>query len=127
MGVLRARVAWLAALTLTFQVGVIVSASAALCCLPQHPSAAHEMACCKESGGAPHVCQLKKAPKPDAPVLKACCSPDQQIMAALFALVGVPEPSFVTLPAPAIDLARATISEQVISLLVPPDSPPPRA
>ena len=127
MRLLRARVGWLAALTLTLQVGVIVSASAALCCLPQHQSASHEMACCKESGGAPHVCQLKKAPKPDAPVLKACCSPDQQVMAALFALAGIPEPPYVTVQAPAIDVTLATMSEQVIALLIPPDSPPPRA
>ena len=127
MQFVRARVGWLAALTLTLQVGVIASASVALCCLPQHQSAAHEMPCCKESGGAPHVCQLKKAPKPDAPVLKACCTPDQQVMAALFALVAVPEPPYVTVQAPAIDVALSTVSEQVVALLIPPDSPPPRA
>ena len=127
MRCLRVRVSWLAALTLTLQVGVIVSASAALCCLPQHQSASHEMPCCKESGGAPHVCQLRKTPKPDVPLLKACCTPDQQIMAALFALSGIPEPAFETVAASAIDVARASISEQVVALLIPPDSPPPRA
>jgi hypothetical protein len=127
MQFVRARVGWLAAMTLTLQVGVIASASASLCCLPQHQSAVHEMACCKEAGGAPHVCELKKAPKPDVPLLKACCTPDQQVMAALFALVGVPEPPYVTVQAPAIDIALSTVSEQVVALLIPPDSPPPRA
>jgi hypothetical protein len=117
----------IAALTLALQVGLIAAASTALCCGPSHANMADdEMACCKESGGRPHACPIKKKPKPDVPLLKACCDIDQQALAALFGLSGPPEIPY-TLLADVTDAPVAALAEQPLALVHPPDSPPPRS
>lgn len=124
----RARVVWVAALTLTVQVGVIAAASAALCCGPHHPTASmDDMACCKAANGAPHACPLKKKPAPGVPTMTSCCTPDQQALAALFAFVGVPEAPVSMMAVPAATVVEITAAPQPIALVSPPDAPPPRA
>ena len=114
-------------MTLTVQVGVIAAASAALCCTTHHEAAGmDDMACCKAANGAPHACPLKKKPAPGVPLLKSCCTPDQQALAALFAFVGVPERPYITTRAVAPALTLGTTGERPIALVSPPDSPPPR-
>jgi hypothetical protein len=124
----RTRAAWLAALTLSVQVGVIAAASTALCCGPTVSATTDdEMACCKESGGAPHVCPIKKKPKPGIPTMTSCCDVDQQALAALFGLVGIPEAPYVALSLHLVDARVQTVTPQLLALIRPPDSPPPRA
>ena len=118
---------WVATATLAMQVAVIAAACTALCCGPSHANMADdEMACCKESGGAPHVCPIKKKPKPGTPMLKACCDMDQQALAALFGLSGVPEVPYALI-VHGSNVVIPAVAEQPIALVTPPDSPPPRA
>ena len=130
MALLRARLVWLAALTLTFQLGVIAAAAAAVCCKPQASSAAKagEMPCCKD-GGPGHVCPLpaKKPKSADAPTLDSCCDVEQKILAALLGFTGIPEAPSTAVATPDILLNLLAFSEQPIALIRPPDSPPPRA
>ena len=123
----RTRAAWLAALTLTLQVGVIATATTALCCGSENASGKDEMACCKESGGAPHVCPIKKKPKPGVPAMESCCTPDQQALAALFSLAGPPESPYASTSVVPADLPVAFTTEHPHALVVAPDAPPPRA
>jgi hypothetical protein len=129
MAFFRAHLAWLAALTLTFQLGVTLAAATAACCKPQGSMAAAkgEMPCCKE-GGPGHVCPLpaKKPVPAGAPVLESCCDIEQQILAALLGFAGIPEAPSLLLAAPAFVLDVLPLSEQPIALVRPPDSPPPR-
>ena len=130
MAFLRARLVALAALTLTFQLGVIAAAATAVCCKPQDSKAASagEMPCCKD-GGPGHVCPLPaKKPKPaGTPVLESCCDVEQQLLAALLGFTGIPEAPSTMLAAPEFVLNVLPLSEQPIALVRPPDSPPPRA
>jgi hypothetical protein len=130
MALFRARLVWLAALTLTFQLGVIAAAATAVCCKPQASSAARagEMPCCKD-GGPGHVCPLpaKKPKSADAPTLDSCCDVDQKILAALLGFTGIPEAPSTAVATPEILLNLLPFSEQPIALVRPPDSPPPRA
>jgi hypothetical protein len=126
MRVCRVHLVRLAILTLTLQISAIGSASAALCCGSHHQSAG-EMECCKEAGGAAHVCPMKRAPKPGVPLMKACCTSDQHALAALFAFTSLPEPSFSMADVASTTANRVTHVEQLRSLAQPPVSPPPRS
>jgi len=127
----RPRLVWLAALTLTFQVGVLAAAATAVCCKPQGAKAAStgDMPCCKDGGSPGHVCPLPaKKPKPaGTPIMESCCDVEQQILAALLGFTGIPEAPSTTLAAPESVLSELPLAEQPIALVRPPDSPPPRA
>jgi hypothetical protein len=131
MAFFRASLAWLAALTLTFQLGVTLAAATAACCKPQGAMAAakSEMPCCKEGGGPGHVCPLPaKKPLPvGSPVMQSCCDIEQQVLAALLGFAGIPEASSTAVAVPELVLNVLPLSEQPIALVRPPDSPPPRA
>jgi hypothetical protein len=130
MALFRARLAWLAALTLTLQLGVTLAAATAACCNPQGSMAAakSEMPCCKE-GGPGHICPLPaKKPLPvGTPVMQSCCEFEEQILAALLGFAGIPEASSTAVAVPELVLNVLPLSEQPIALVRPPDSPPPRA
>lgn len=126
----RTRLGWLAALTLTIQLGVTLAAAAAVCCKPDGstPAAGHEMPCCKDGGRPGHICPLpaKKSQPPGTPVMKSCCDLEQQILAALLGIAGIPEASSQSVPFPELVLDVLAFSEQPVALVRPPDSPPPR-
>lgn len=126
----RARLAWLAAMTLALQVGVIAAAATAVCCGSQPVGSAtdSEMACCKE-GGPGHICPLpkKKPTVPGAPVLESCCDVDQHALTALLGFVGIPESPSAALAVPDLSLMLAAAPEQPVSRVSPPHAPPPRS
>lgn len=132
MSVLRSRLVWLAAITLTVQVAGLAIAPAALCCTPGDP-AGQAMDCCKDAGPG-HVCLLMKkqaAPAGDdhsGPVLRACCSPDDQIFAALLGLLAVVPPVPAGLAdQPRVAFVPLTGSAHLPGWLGAVQSPPPRA
>jgi hypothetical protein len=129
MSKLRAHLTWLAATTLTLQLGVMVAAVTAVCCGGSPPAVAtSDMPCCKD-GGAAHVCPLKAKSNrdPSAPKLLDCCDVDEQVLAALLGFAGVPEPRDAIQPFAGTSPLTPPIVEQLVSLVTPPESPPPRS
>jgi len=130
MAFFRARLGWLAALTLTIQLGVTLAAATAACCKPDKATTAAggEMPCCKE-GGPGHICPLpaKKQLPPGTPLMESCCDLEEQVLAVLLGFAGIPEAPATSVAAPDSVFNGLPFSEQPVALVRPPDSPPPRA
>lgn len=119
---------WLAATTLTLQLGVMVAAATVMCCGASSTAATSKSACCEDSGSA-HICPLKTKQnrEPGTPMLENCCDIDQQVLAALLGFAGIPEPRSADQPIQETSRLTPQAVEQLVSLVTPPQSPPPRS